>query len=225
MQHSSAGIAIATLVQFIAPIASYGAVLLGNYPPVNSFGVPPSFNGQRQKAISFTVPAPGYTLDSVVLRLSNFDLETETALLQVFADPLLTSTNPNQATLQPVGFETPVAEGPGIDGISIDSFTFLPTSSFVFGADTRYWLLVSAANGSEFEWRADNPPTNVPTGIASFNGWSGSLDGGTTYASSPSSNLLQINATPVPFEFSPALGLGALLSALTIFKLGKPKIW
>jgi hypothetical protein len=179
-----------------------GAVgLLGNYPPANDLGLPPSINGTRQKAIGFTLPSgTSYQLDNVVLRLGNYDTSIDTALLQVFSDSNLTSTNPNSASLQALIFNNPSSSTN-----AVGDFTFSPNGSFTFLANTRYWLLVDATLG-EFDWRVDTTITpfgTSPTGIVTFNGYQGSLDNGANYGLSGTFNSFQINATPIPFEFSP----------------------
>jgi len=128
--------------------------------------------------------------------------------LQIFADPAKTSTNPNQATLQPTVFANPFSSS----NLSQD-FVFTPASGFTFLADTRYWLLVDATAG-DFVWAGNNPnrPIEGVSGIG-FNGYQLSTNNGSSYVSESFQPNFQINATEVqavPFEFNPALGLGAI---------------
>jgi hypothetical protein len=190
---------------FLAVSEVGAAVLLGNYPPANNLGLPPSINGNRQKAIGFTLPSgTDYQLDNLVLRLGNYDTFVDTAFLQVFADSGLTSTNPNNASLQAISFNNPTSS----NNAAAD-FTFSPNGSFTLLANTRYWLLIDSTLG-EFDWLADtsiSPFGTSPSGLATFNGYQGSGDNGLNYGSSGTFNSFQINATPVPFEFSPLAGL------------------
>lgn len=184
------------------------AVLLGNYPPVNDNGLPPSFDGTRQKAIGFTLPSgTNYFLDSLELRLGNYDSSVDTPLLQLFADSNLTSTNPNNATLQSLSFINPPSASN-----AVSNFTFTPNGSYTLQASTRYWLLVDSIAG-EFDWRLENTVSNpfgaTPTGLVTFNSYQGSGDNGANYGTSGTSNSFQLNgtATPIPFEFNPLGGL------------------
>jgi hypothetical protein len=193
------------------------AVLLGNYPPVNDNGLPPSFNGTRQKAIGFTLPSgTNYLVDSLELRLGNYNSATDTPLLQLFADSNLTSSNPNNANLTGASFNNPSSSSD-----AIANFIFTPNGGLVLLASTRYWLLVDATAG-DFEWRVDNsisPFGNAPTGLVTFNSYQGSPDNGVSYGTSGTFNSFQINATAtlIPFGFNPLSGL-ALIGGLYLAK-------
>ncbi|PZU92470.1 MAG: hypothetical protein DCE90_18280 [Pseudanabaena sp.] len=145
-----------------------------------------------------------YQLDNIVLRLSNYNTDAgDVALLQIYADAAKTSTSPLGATLESVLFNNPTSAS---DAASV--FTFTPTANFTFAADTRYWLLVDATSGSYF-WRSSFPNV-TPTGIATFDSLKSSSNNGGSYFNSGSFNSFQVNATPVPFEFSPNFGIAVL---------------
>lgn len=167
---------------------------------------------RSQRAVGFTLPVGvGYRLDNIVLGLANYNTAAgDVALLQIYADPAKTSFSPTQATLQSVLFTNPTSFSNN-DGI----FTFTPTSSFTFAADTRYWLEVSATSG-DYLWGTSNstPPNNLinpPTGIAASNGYRFSINSG-GYFENPFAlfGSFQVNATPVPFDFSPQFGIAVL---------------
>jgi hypothetical protein len=168
-----------------------------------------------QRAVGFTLPTgSNYTLDNIVLRLANYRTDgtgndNDVPLLQIYADSAKTSTNPNGATLQSVSFGRPdsAANPP-------TAFTFTPTSTFTFLADTRYWLLVDATAGT-FGWVVTSPPNTVPTsdiGVTNI-AYSFSSNNGGSYANNNATNGFVINATaatPVPFDFDPSLGVAVL---------------
>jgi hypothetical protein len=78
-------------------------------------------------------------------------------------------------------------------------------------ANTRYWLLIDADSGVFRVFQSSG--TNAPTGIATNPLLRLSENDGTSYSGNIFFNTFEINATavvPVPFEFNPALGLGAI---------------
>jgi hypothetical protein len=105
------------------------------------------------------------------------------------------------------------------------TFQFAPTiTTFTFLANTKYWLLVDFSAGDSFQWRGDNStmPTVdnsnggiTPTGVATLAGYTSSINNGSTYTFSAGLarngnglfNSFNIDATPVPFDFDPSLGL------------------
>ncbi len=203
---------IATLASLLAISAPAQALtLIGNNPSRSNDVIGTSIDQMDQLAVGFTLPVGNnYILDSIVLRLGGYtpNLTGDGALLQIYADPAKTSTNPNQATLQPLLFANPSSFS-----TSFNNFVFTPASGLTFLADTRYWLLVDATGG-DFVW-VGNFPINLITGVSGigFNGYQLSTNNGSSYASFPTQPAFQINVTEVqvvPFEFNPALGLGAI---------------
>lgn len=150
------------------------------------------------------------------MRLQNYNtVGGDVALIQIYADAAKTSTSPLEAVLQSVLFNNPTSS------INlVNNFTFTPTSTFTFAADTRYWILVDATAGA-YDWRA-NSPAVTPTGISgiTFNSYQLSGDNGSTYSNSALFNSFDINATavPVPFEFEATSGLAMLGGAWLLRK-------
>lgn len=181
--------------------------LIGNYSSTNDGSV--TIISTNQKAVGFTLPTgTDYQLDNIVLRLGNYNTDAgDVALIQIYADAAKTSTSPLGAALQSVLFTNPTSSAD-----TVNNFTFTPTSTFTFAADTSYWLLVDPAAGS-FLWRG-NDPNITPTGISGirFNSYQISRDNGASYTSSSIFSSFDINAAPVPFEFE-ATGSLALLGA------------
>ncbi len=181
--------------------------LIGNLPSNNfdgtAIGIPSS---QAQSAVGFTLPVGvGYQLDSIVLRLSSYSTTFggDVALLQIYADATKTSTSPLGATLQSVFFNNATSNS-DLD----NNFTFTPTANFTFAADTRYWLLVDSTSGA-YGWNGSNPAV-TPTGVATFNSYQRSTNDGGSYFNQTVFNSFQVNATPVPFDFSPQFGIAVL---------------
>lgn len=207
------------LASTLAFTGSASAVaLIGNYPPTNdlefSFIIP-----SLSQAHGFTLPTgSNYNLDNIVLRLELYQSSTDTPLLQIYADPSKTSTNPNGASLQSVTFTKPTSSSD-----AINNFTFRPTGAFTFLADTRYWLRLSESTEDLF-WVGSDPGI-TPTGISgiTFNGARSSFDGGATYLNSGIFNTFQINATavattavPEPFTI-----IGTIIGGTAAFRLRK----
>jgi hypothetical protein len=187
--------------------------LIGNNPSTTSFGNGTIINVFGQKAAGFTLPKGfDYTLDSITLRLSVYTDATRNPLLQIYADPAKTSSNPNGTTLQSVLFNKPSSVSN-----SSNTFTFIPTSTFTFRADTRYWLLVDN-NAPDLFWNSnDDAATNTPIGISGiiFEGYQASQDNGSNYFNGNGvTNAFDIQATqvatPVPFDFDPSFGVAVL---------------
>ena len=218
------GEVIAVLVGTLTLAPSAEAIsLIGNYSSTNDIGSTIVNNTAGQKAVGFTLPTgSNYQLDSIVLRLQNYNTVTggDVALIQLYADAAKTSTSPLGTTLQSVLFTNPTSTSD-----TVNNFTFTPTSTFTFAADTRYWLLVDATAGN-FAWRANNPAI-TPTGIGgvAFNSYQASNNNGSSYINSTVFNSFDINATvaPVPFEFAPTGGFAMLGAGWLLRKYLKNK--
>ncbi|MEI6427800.1 MAG: choice-of-anchor R domain-containing protein [Pseudanabaena sp. ELA607] len=168
--------------------------LIGNYSSTNDGSVTFISTSARQKAIGFTLPTgKDYILDSITLRLQNYSTTAnDVARLRIYQDVNKTSTNPNGAILQSVMFTNPSSSSN-----KTNNFTFTPTSTITFKADTRYWLLVDATAGN-YNWRANNAGI-TPTGISgiTFDSYEFSANDGTTYTSSLTFNSFNIQVTEV----------------------------
>nr|WP_277873845.1 choice-of-anchor R domain-containing protein [Pseudanabaena sp. FACHB-1998] len=183
--------------------------MIGNLPSNDGGGGANISAGVQQTAVGFTLPVGvGYQLDNIVLRLSTYNTDTDgdVALLQIYADATKTSTSPLGATLQTVFFTNPTSNS---DAAS--DFTFTPTANFTFAADTRYWLLVDATSGN-YAWFGSFPAV-APTGVATFDSYRSSNNNGGSYFNNANRYSFQVNAidaTPVPFDFSPQFGIAVL---------------
>ncbi len=182
--------------------------LIGNLPSNDTSAI--GIGGLFQAAVGFTLPVGvGYQLDNIVLRLSNYNTSTDVALLQIYADAAKTSTSPLGLTAESVLFTNPTSAS---DASS--DFTFTPTSSFTFAANTKYWLLVDATSGN-YNWNGSfSFPPVAPTGVATFNSVQNSGNNGVSYINDTSRYSFQVNATAnataVPFDFSPEFGIAVL---------------
>jgi hypothetical protein len=201
---------------------AHAVVLFDNTSTANFNGLNQSIGAEGtnnfQRAIGFNIPSGSnnYTLNDIQLRLTQYNtsepINPDFATLTIFADPLKTSNNPNGLTtaLSSNGFIYPNS-----NSNNVGDFSFTPLDSFTFLANTRYWLLIDAEAGVFQALYSDF--TNTPTGIATNLSSVSSSNNGITYASNGTNgffNTLQVNATPVPapvpFEFNPTLGLGAI---------------
>ena len=188
--------------------------LIGNLPSNDNSG-DTILADVLQTAVGFTLPVGvDYQLDNIVLRLSgyNTDGDSDVALLQIYADVTKTSTSPLGATLQSVFFTNPTSNSD-----TASDFTFIPTANFTFAADTRYWLLVDATSAGLYQWNGSNPAV-TPTGVAAFNSYQLSFDDGGSYFNDTTGYSFQVNATEVPFDFSPQFGIAVLVGGWLLRK-------
>lgn len=161
--------------------------VLGNLPAANNNSQSAALNDLRIKAMSFTMPVgPGWSLDSVELILSNYD-PGESVSLQIRDDG---GAAPGANIL--ASFNNPATVG-GTDIL----YTFLPSASFTFQANTTYWLFVAGDATSSFDWEAASPGL-PPTGIASWGSNLFTTNGGSTWTNSGIINNFRINGTEIP---------------------------
>jgi hypothetical protein len=195
------------------PADAISLSLIGNYSSTNDLSAS-SITGLSQRSVGFTLPTGSdYTLDSITLRLSGYTDAGDVALLQIYQDVNKNSTNPNGAVLQ----SSLEFLNPNSSSDTVNNFTFTPTSTFTFLADTRYWLLVdrTTATVGSYSWRVSNPSI-TPTGISGItsNGYQSSGNNGTDYSNSSFFNSFDIQvteaATAVPFDFDPSFGVAFL---------------
>ena len=189
--------------------------LIGNYSSTNDLRAPTNFfvssGTVTVKAIGFTLPTgDNYTLDSVKLRLGNYNTTAgDVALLQIYKGTTTSSANLTQATLETVEFINPSSSSN-----SIGNFTFTPkpTTPFTFLANTRYWLSLDLTAGNGVSWQVNNPsitPIGVATSPAAVFSTTGALATGTSTAFN-SFDIQATVATPVPFDFDPSFGVAVL---------------
>lgn len=220
------GAAIVSVATFATAAPSYALTDLigntpGNYPtvfgirssvisPTGTAGVDeqgnPTTSGQ-QKAVSFITPtnaAPEeLEFNNLNILLQSLD-ENDGAAFNFSvgsptATPILILDNDD---LSPT---TPFDNGIGF-------FTYEPSTPFSFTAGTTYYLTATAANSS-YNWVTPAVGNEeAPTGLATFNGYEFSDDGGSNFSSSSQFNTFAIqtneaSATSVPFDFSATPGL------------------
>lgn len=143
------------------------------------------------KAYGWTMGNDPYYVDSVTLRLFNFD--TGEARVSLWTG----NTVPTTEVLQ---FNAPPGQGaPDVD------YTFTPVAQYTLAANTRYFVYVEEFNGggNGFSWRATSPSTD-PSGVGTSFGY--------VFNGNPSTfrNALEIQGTLVP-EPASLLLLGAAL--------------
>jgi hypothetical protein len=185
-----------TLGSIAAP--SHAISLIDNFPQTND-NRGSAIDTQSNTAVSFTTPAGDirYRLDSVVLRLGGYSRQGDTPVLTIRQGGGL-----NPSTTVVANFTNPVGQG-----APNRAYTFTPTTSFTFLANTRYWLYLSASAGSgNFTWRgSDDGATNTPSGIATFGAYRQTINGGTSFSDGTNFNTFAVDATAVPWETSDAV--------------------
>jgi hypothetical protein len=185
-----------TLGSIAAP--SYAISIIDNVPASND-NLSSTISANANTAVSFTIPAGNtdYILNSVVLRLGLYAATGDTPVLTIRQGG---RTNPSSNVV--ANFTNPAGQG-----AANRAYTFTPTTSFTFLANTRYWLYLSASAGSgNFNWRAsDNAATNTPSGIATFGAYRQTTNGGRNFSPGTNFNTFAVNATAVPWETSDAV--------------------
>jgi hypothetical protein len=183
-----------TLGSIAAP--SYAISIIDNLPATND-NLFSTISASANTAVSFTIPAGNtdYILNSVVLRLGCYAAAGDTPVLTIRQGGVL---NPSSSVV--ANFTNPAGQG-----AANRAYTFTPTTSFTFLANTRYWLYLSASAGN-FTWRAsDNAATNTPSGIATFGAYRQTINGGTSFSAGTNFNTFAVDATAVPWETSDAV--------------------
>lgn len=195
-----------TLGSIAAP--SYAISIIDNLPASND-NLFFQINSTRNTAVSFTIPAgkTDYILNAVVLRLGGYAATGDTPVLTIRRNSV-SGINPGSIVL--ANFTNPAGQG-----AATSLYTFTPTTSFKFLANTTYWLYLSASAGN-FTWRgSDDGTTNTPSGIATFGAYRQTINGGTTFSAGTNFNSFAVGATPVPWETSDAvLPLGIICFGL-----------
>jgi len=183
-----------TLGSIAAP--SYAISLIDNVPASND-NLSSTISASANTAVSFTIPAGNtdYILNSVVLRLGGYAAAGDTPVLTIRQGGVL---NPSSSVV--ANFTNPAGQG-----AANRAYTFTPTTSFTFLANTRYWLYLSASAGN-FTWRgSDDGATNTPSGIATFGAYRQTINGGTSFSAGTNFNTFAVDATAVPWETSDAV--------------------
>lgn len=184
-----------TLGSIAAP--SYAISIIDNLPATND-NLSSPISASANTAVSFTIPAGNtdYILNTVILRLGGYAPTGDTPVLTIRQDGVL---NPSSSVV--ANFTNPA----GLPGTAIRAYTFTPTTSFTFLANTRYWLYLSASAGN-FTWRgSDDGATNTPSGIATFGAYRQTINGGTSFSAGTNFNTFAVDATAVPWETSDAV--------------------
>lgn len=178
-------------------VSAQADVILGNYPFTNDLTQSAALSDLRVKAISFVMPAgPGYWLDSVKLRLGNYD-PTDILRIEIRDDNAGVPGSTIASIVMP----------PGLGAANMD-YTGVPAGATALAGGVTYWLWVSGVPaGGTFDWKASSP--GVPyTGVATVGLNRFSTNGGATFTASSILNTLEINGTLIPAPG--AMGLLAL---------------
>ena len=178
--------AVAALA-FAAPAPA--AVIIGNLPPTNDgAGTSVASAVSQQKAVVFTTGGTGFTVDNVILRLSNYNtVAGDVAQVGFFLD----NGSGTNTGAQVGSFLTAPASGSNATG----DFTFLPAGPLTLAANTTYWLLVDSSPG-DFIWRASDPGLTATGPGATFVANRFSTNNGASYGPPDTFfNSFQINGT------------------------------
>ncbi len=191
--------AVTTLALGSIAAPSYAVSLIDNLPATND-NLSSTISDSANTAVSFTMPAGSdYILNTVFLRLGGYAATGDTPVLTIRRNTVL-GNNPSSIIL--ANFTNPAGKG-----AATSLYTFTPTTSFTFLANTKYWLYLSASAGSgNFSWRgSDDGATNTPSGIATFGAYRQTTDAGANFTAGNNFNSFAVNATPVPWETSDAV--------------------
>jgi hypothetical protein len=179
----------------------------------------------KRAYVSFTVPQQ-YSLNTISLRLAGFNFIGNVKPLKILSDPNAASVDPSGAVVAFQDFRNPIPIGNADSNIG--TFNFNPNTPFVFEGGTKYWLSLSedVRVNVSINWVGSGTPGIEPSGIANFNSYvsytffqrtetnfprsSRVISESSSYSTSSLNPSFNIDVTPVPFEFNPTLGLGAI---------------
>ena len=164
-------------------------VLIGNLPTANDAGSNSIgknlFGNTFERAVKFTMPSTAYTVDNVVLRLSEA-LSDGPPLITIRAGDNGDDPGSLLATLN-----NPLLSD------SMDDYTFTPIGTITLAADSSYWVQVShATNVADFQWWTSSG-NNEPTGAATWEVYRQRANGG-VWGNNNTPSTFEINATPIP---------------------------
>jgi hypothetical protein len=190
--------------------SSSAAILIGNVPASNDSALTP-LTSQRTVAVSFTLPAQDYTVQSVTLRLGNYLYPGREPNVGIYTDVAgLPGTLVGSLFTPP-----PSASG------DIADFVFTAGSTLTLTAGTTYWLAAWNPIDTGIDWIASNsdtPHSRTPIGVATFGEYRyflGGLGGGTSIAHDLQNTFsIEAIAVPEPAHFALAAGFAGLLFAL-----------
>jgi hypothetical protein len=180
---------------------THALTVFGN--PLNPSPGGAGIDGTLTRAVNFRTSASDWTINSVVLSLSNIDA----------GDVPIVEIRGNSGTA-PDSTVVATLINPSFTGLAnvVDNFTF-NASGVALTANTDYWLVVSGENFSWSRSTGSLPTASNGSGWTSPSGYRTSLDGTTWGASgnnATNANAFQIDAneiTPIPFAFTPIPGL------------------
>ena len=191
-----------TVMAAFAALAATGSTqaMIGNYPFTNDDTQAAGLNNLRIKAMGFTMGTDPYDLSSITLRLSSYD-PSDFPVATIRDD---VAGNPGAILHTLI---SPGSQGPG----TFD-YSFMVDGSFLFQANTVYWLTVGAPAGVSFDWEGSLPAV-IPTGPgATHLGGRFTTNGGTSWTSSAIVNTYEVLGDPVPEPATLfAIGMGSML--------------
>lgn len=208
LRSSSSLVLLACLLACLEmPLSSRAAVILGNMSSTSDSNstVISAFGGGHQTGVVFTMGSQDYSVDSVILRLGNYNTTTDVAQVGFFLD-----NGSGTNTGAQVGS---FLISPSSASSAVGSFTFLPNGALILQASTKYWLLVDGA-ATAFDWFGNSPVINPSGAGATFNApYLVSSNDGASYSSLNLRPSFQIDGTaPEPSRaLLLVLGLGTMI--------------
>lgn len=183
------------------------AVILSNYPQTNDNGRA-TITQSNWRAIEFTTSASSaYSVDSLTVRLANFDA-SDTATIKIVTD-----SGVNTPSTNVIGSFT----APAGQGTSVVDYPFSPTASFSLQPNTVYWIEVAGGSSStNYSWTTSSPTPVTPTGVATYDMTASTTNSGASWASTSSIYTFSLTGSAVPEPrvwVLTGLGLGILLRA------------
>src|SRR6202040_2621176 len=124
------------------------AIIIGNYPPGPNEGAGPDIGFGTQMAVKFTMGNASQVLDTVLIRCKTNAPGTNIPAIDIRNDA---GATPGTSVLFTIDGTTALPVGSSGNFTSVADYKFTATSLFTLAANTSYWFVVRAKQGT-FEW-------------------------------------------------------------------------
>jgi hypothetical protein len=173
----SIGLTLFIAVCFGFETSAGAAVILGNLPASNE-GAGPDIGFGTQDAVKFTVGSSSQVLGNVILRIKTNANGTNIPAIDIRNDA---GTTPGTTVLFTIDGTTALPTGT----TTVQDYTLTATSTITLNANTSYWLVIRAKQGT-FEWWQSSPAIAPSGSLATYNPpYKETMNDGTSWGAQP----------------------------------------